>query len=192
MKVVYIPEGIPNLTSVFPAVDFSLVEEWNVQIKDSSGNVIATTRTNIKSDCCDDRIRIHFVNSSGEIDSLNFSRPEESMETKSDSWEMPLRYPLDRKKGGLNRTNIRSNESIQAESNQYPESDQNWVKELCSTPAAWIEYLLPNGFSNPTTKEFLPIRISDAKIITRKANQRYSYVVVVKFEMANSNINIRG
>lgn len=191
-RVLYIPEGLENLKTLFPAVDFDNIEEWNVQIKDFSGAVIATTRTNKLSCCCtSDKIRIHFVNSCGEIDSMNFNRAVENEDIKSDSWESALSYPLDQRKGGSNRQAIRSNESTEAENNCYPEDAQYWAKELFETPHAWLEMLLPNGFSNPTLKEYIPIMIQDGKFTIRKVEKRYEYVINVKFAMANSNINLR-
>ena len=99
-KTLYIPEGIPNIQSMFPAIDFNNVEEYFITVYDSysgafsngfsngfavgtEGASIATTRIN-KLDCCctDDKVRIHFINSLGEIDSINFSRAEELEEIK--------------------------------------------------------------------------------------------------------------
>lgn len=191
-KVLYIPEGLVNLQSLFPLVDYDNIEEWNVQVKDVSGNVIATTRTNKLSCCCtSDKIRIHFVNSIGELDSMNFNRGLENEDIKSSSWESALSFPLDRTAGGSNRQGIKSNESTEAENNCYPENAQYWVKELFETPRAWLEMLLPNGFSDPTVKEYIPIVIQDGKFAVRKVKERYEYVVLVKFSMANSNINLR-
>lgn len=191
-KTLYIPEGIPNIQSLFPTIDFTTVESWFVEVKDSGNNTLATSRVNSLSCCCtEDKIRIHFINSQGEIDSINFSHPEEGEEVKSDSWEQALSFPLNRTKGGSRRLSIKSNEAVEAQTNCYPETDQYWIKELFETPQAWVEMLLPDGFNTPTVKEYIPIRIVDAKFPIRKKDQRYENLVTIKYEMANSNFNLR-
>lgn len=208
-KTLYIPEGVPNIQSLFPTIDFSNVEEYFITVYDAlsgaftsgfnngfevgtDGGAIATTRINkLDACCCEDKIRIHFINSLGEIDTINFSRPEEVSEIKSDTWEKALKFPLDRTKGGATRQGIKSNETIEAETKCYPETDQYWIKELFETNLAWIETYLPNGFNTPTQKELIPIEILDAKFPIKKVEKRYEYLVKIKFSMANSNINLR-
>jgi hypothetical protein len=191
-KTFYIPDGIPNIETLFTDVYFKNVVDYFIVAKDDLGEIIATTRINELGCCCiDDKVRIHFVNSLGEIDSINFGRPEEIGETKSDSWESALRFPLDKTKGGSLRQNIKSNETIEAETKCYTEMDQYWVKEVFNTKQAWIETFLPNGFNEPSQKEFVPIEILDGKYQIRKSEKRYEYVVRIKFAMANTNINLR-
>ena len=189
--VYYIPEGIPNLETLFPDVPWDQVKQWSLQVKDSEGNVLATTRTNKVGCCCTDVVRIHFVNYCGEIDSINFSRPEETHETKSDSREKPLRHPLNRSLGGEIRKNITSNEVVEAETTCYSEADQGWIQELADTPMAWVEMNLPNGFLASTEKAYIPIRIMDMKLALRKNERRYEYLVKIKYQMSNSNILLR-
>ncbi|SIS72175.1 MULTISPECIES: hypothetical protein [Chryseobacterium] len=190
-KILYIPEGIPNIKDYFPLVDFSEVVEWSVYVKDANDNIIATTRNNKVGCCCgDDKIRIHFLNSCGNIDSINFLLNTEESETKSDTWEKSQKFPLDRTKGGIYRKNIESNETYEVETKCYGEKDQYWIKELTDTPLAWIETYLPNGFQDPVQKEFIPITILDTKLPTKDVDA-FEYLVKIKFSMANSNTNLR-
>lgn len=190
--VKYLPEGLPNLQPLFPAVDLSQVEEWYVRAKDSTGAVIATTRTNLIGCCCGaKKYRIHFINSLGEIDSINFGQIEITEEIKSDTWTKTLAFPFDRTKGGSYRHNISSNETVDAETNCYLEKDQFWVKELFETPNAWLEMQMPQGFDTSYTKEYVPIEILDTKFTIRKNDKRYDYLIKVKFSMSNANINLR-
>ncbi|GEN74084.1 hypothetical protein [Chryseobacterium lathyri] len=187
-SVFYIPEGIPNIKEYFPNIDFSEVDEWTVYVKDSQDNILATSRRNINGCCCiDDKVRIHFINSLGEIDSINFILSIEEHETKSDTWKKSQKSPLNRTKGGSYRQNITSNETIEAETRCYSESDQYWIKELMDSPVAWIETLLPNGFHESNEKEFIPIEISDMKFNPKKNKGRYEYIVKIKFSMSNDN-----
>lgn len=192
LNVYYIPEGIPNIEEYFPTIDFEKVIEWNVYVKDSQGNIIATSRNNQIGCCCiDDKARIHFINSLGEIDSINFIRVVEELESKSESWEKTNKFPLDRSAGGSYRKNIKSNEYYEAETRCYGETDQYWIKELIDTPKAWIETYLSNGFNIPSEKAFIPVVIADAKLQTKKVSQRYEYIVKIKFSMSNENNTLR-
>lgn len=192
MKVYYIPEGIPNIKEYFPTIDFDKVDEWNVYVKDDSGVVLATSRQNKIGCCCtEDKSRIHFINSMGEIDSINFIRVIEETESKSDSWQKTQGFPLVKSKGGVYRRNISSNESYEAETRCYGETAQYWIKELIDSPKAWLEIVLPNGFNAGNIKEFIPIVISDAKLPTKKNSQRYEYIVKIKYSMSNENKTLR-
>lgn len=192
MKVLYVPEGIANLQQMFPNVDFNEVAEYSVVVKNENDNPIAESRV-IKLDCCcnEDKIRIHFINALGEVDSINFFRPTEELETKSDSWGKSLKFPLDKTQGGNYRLNIRSNENYEAETKCWSEKEQYWIKELITAPKAWIETNLPNGFEESEERAFIPIVISDSKVITKKNEMRYEYLLKIKFSMSNENINLR-
>lgn len=192
MKVYYIPDGIPNVKEYFPTINFKDIEEWSIYVKDDQGNTIASTRTNKNGCCCiEDKSRIHFVNSLGEIDSINFIRVFEETETKSDNWEKSLQFPLDKTKGGVYRKNVKSNESYEVETKCYGEQEQYFIKELMATTKAWVEVFLPNGFLPSTKKEFIPIEILDVKVPTKKNTNRYEYVVRIKYSMSNDNITLR-
>lgn len=191
-SVKYIPEGLPNLQLLYPTLDMSQIDEWYVVAKDSSGAIIATTRKNQIGCCCGaKKYRIHFINSLGEIDSINFGQIEVTEEIKSDNWTKTLAFPFNRTKGGTYRQNIRSNETVEANTNCYLERDQYWIKELFETPIAWLEMEMPQGFDTSTTKEYVPIQILDSKFVILKVDKRYEYLVKVKFIMSNANINLR-
>lgn len=191
MKILYVPEGLQNIKTYFPMVNFSEILSWKIYLKDESGNVFATTRINTTGCCCgDEKTRIHFINSCGNIDSINFILNTEESETKSATWQKSQQFPLDRTKGGNYRINIESNENYEVETKCYGEKDQYWIKELANTPLAWIETFLPNGFNAPVQKEFIPITILDSKLPTKDA-EAFEYVVKIKFSMANSNSNLR-
>ena len=191
-KVLYIPEGLANWQTLIPSLNFNQIEEWFIVAKDVNNVAVATTRSNSIGCCCgSQKIRIHFVNSVGEIDSINFSQVEETEDVKSDSWTKTLPTTFDRTVGGSYRHNIRSNEIIEAETSCYDENQQYWIKELFETSKAWIELDLPNGFNNSVSKEYVPIEILDSKLPIRKKEKRYEYLVKVKFAMSNANINLR-
>ena len=192
MKVYQIPEGIPNIKDYFPELDFGEVAEWSVFVKDQTGAILGESRTNVLGCCCvPDKVRIHFINSFGQIDAINFIRTDVDLDVKSDNWEKALKFPLNRTVGGTHRRGVSSNESFQVETNCFTEKDQEWISELAMSPLAWIEVFLPNGLREEIQKELIPINITDMKFPKRKAEKRYEYLVKIKFTMSNENINFR-
>jgi hypothetical protein len=193
MKTVYIPEGLPNLKPLFPNIDFNEIEEWTVSAHvNSKLSAVATSRKNSISSCCEDyKLRVHFVNSLGEIDSINLKLIDSTLEVKSQNWTKSIPLIFDRTKGGSYRNNITSNDIIEAETNVYNEGDQYWLKDIFRTGLAWLEMNLPNGFNNSVKKEYVPIEISDGKLVERKSENRFEYLVKIRFVMSNANINLR-
>lgn len=190
-KVYYIPEGLSNIKSLFPELDFGSIKRWSVVALNASEQVIAESRMNELGCCCNERekIRIHFVNDIGEIDTINFMKAQIEDEIKSDTWEKSLKFPLDKTKGGIYRTNITATEVYEVETKCYPETAQKWIDELARTNLAWME--VPNegpefsviyGGSN---QNLIPITISDMKFPIRKNRNRYEYIVQLKFAKAN-------
>ncbi|TWP28434.1 hypothetical protein ETU09_05785 [Apibacter muscae] len=188
MNVLYIPEGIENLKNLF-SIDFKNVKSWKVRLLTENDEFICTSRNNIAQNC--NEIRIHFINSLGEIDSIDFNKTKITQETKSESWKKSQGYPFERFKGGTYRKNIISNESYEAVTKSYSEHEQYWLKELMNSPKAWLEMQLPNGFLPSEEKAYIPIVITDSELIEKKVEQRYEYIVTIKFSMSNENINLR-
>jgi hypothetical protein len=89
--------------------------------------------------------------------------------------------------GGFQRFGVTSNEVISVETTCYFEEDQEWLKELLSTPNAWIQWL--GTQSQPD--DYLPIIISDGRFVTRKKEGRYIYTMELEFKMANENSTVR-
>lgn len=187
--IYYLPNGPKNLSSLFPAIDWSTVEDYYLELYDDSGTQLLTTPLN-KIGCCSDekeKKRIVFVNTLGTIDGISVSKIEEEFETKSDAYEKPLRYPLVKPDGGLYRYSIKAGSNYKAMSVCYREEDMNWIKELLSTPAAWLQWSGTEGQAD----SYIPIVISDAKVITRKVEERYSYEVQIEFKLSNERSGIR-
>lgn len=193
MKVYQIPEGIPNIKDLFPALNFQTdgLKSWKIQAKDAEGNVIAETRENTYTLLCEDRIRLGFINQFGQMDGLDFIRADGEKEVKGETWQKSLQFPLDKRLGGAIRKNISSNEVYQVQTILYNEFKQEWVAEIADSPLAWVETILPNGFGEKTVKEFIPIVISDISFPILKSEGRFLYLVKIKYYMANSNITFR-
>lgn len=187
MVTFQLPSGPRNLQELFPAVNFANVEEYYLQlesIEDSS--IIATTNRFSRGCGCND-VRLFFVNYLGGIDAISFSKYQEENEVRSSRWKKPLRYPLEKFDGGLQRTNVASNEILYLRNTCYTEPDQEWIKELQAAPGAWIHWIGQQGQDD----QHLPVIIQDAKFITRKEAERYIYVLEIAVEMSNDNLTVR-
>lgn len=188
MNIVFdIPNGPKNLSSYFPTIDWSDVDSYEVSIKSANGDTMAIFHNEISCCCNEDKIRINFVNSLGRVDGINFNHKEETLETRSDTWHKSLNYPLVKSDGGFQRFNIKSNETYKGVNLCYSEADMEWVKELFTSPRAWIEW---KG-QEDQPDAFIPIIILDKKIITIKKEDRYYYEINIDFAMANDNIHLR-
>ena len=182
-----VPNGPENLKSIFPEINWSQVQSYSVSVLTDDLKTLAKSN-NVMGCCCnDEKIRIHFINYLGRVDAINFTYVEETFEAKSDTWQKSLNYPLTKSDGGTRRINIKSNESYKATNKCYSEEDMNWIKELLSSPIAWLEW---KG-TEDQPDDYIPIEIIDKKFLPLKNEERYKYEVGFEFKMANENIHLR-
>jgi len=187
--IYYLPNGPKNLASLFPTIKLDEVEDYYLELYDDTDVQLLTTPLN-KISCCNDekqKMRIVFVNNLGTIDGISITKIEQEYETKSDSYEKTLRYPLIKSDGGLYRYNIKANTNHKSINACYREEDMYWIKELLGTPAAWIQWQGIEG----QVDSYIPIIISDAKTITRKVEERYVYEIQIEFKLSNEQNTIR-
>lgn len=189
MVTFLLPAGPKNLETIFPGVDFTQVEEYQLKVVDKETEDTVVTTPMYKRACCcnDDTIRLFFVNYLGGVDAINLKIVSEETETLSTSWKKSNVYPLAKWDGGKQRFNVTSNEMVIAETNCYQEEDQPWLKELFATPNAWVQWTGTQDQSD----DYIPVVIRDGKFLTRKTEQRYEYLVRIEFEYANENQTLR-
>lgn len=185
--VYYIPDGPKNLSTLFPAVDWSTVDSYTVEAHDGSGTTIASTGLNYIDSCCEGGARIHFVNYLGCIDAINLKIMNDESDTKSEQFRQPKTYPQDKTEHALSRTNLQSNQTVTATTVDYREEDMQWLDELLNTPAAWLEWTGTQGQPD----SYLPIVISDGKKTNRKWDDRYEYELSIQFIMSNDKVLLR-
>jgi len=189
-KTIYgLPDGPKNLKPLFPMVKWEEVEDYYLELYDDNGTQLLTTPLN-KIGCCNDedkKARISFVNTLGTVDGISITKIEEEFETKSDAYEKPLRYPLEKPIGGNYRYNIKANSAYKGTTACYKEEDMAWIKELLHSPLAWLQW---KG-SEEQTDDHIPIVISDTKIIPRKVEERYVYEIQIEFKLSNERSVIR-
>ncbi len=182
--IYYLPNRPKNLAPLFPTIKWDEVEDYYLELYDDTGAQLLTTPLNTIS-CCNDekqKMRIVFINHLGTIDGISVTKIEQEYETKSDTYEKPLRYPLIKSDGGLYRYNIKTNTHYKTTNACYKEEDMHWIKELLSTPAAWIQWQGIEGQAD----NYIPIVIADAKVITRKLEERYMYEIQIEYKLSNS------
>lgn len=187
MKAIYIPTGTKNLSPTFNSINFRDVESYYVELVDQTGDVVATSNIYLPEVCGDDVIRIHFVNALGAIDSINFHKVSIAGNTSSDQWQRPLADQFSRTAHGASRFNVRSNDRYTVRTTDYQEDDMPWIDELFRSPLAWIEF---NDFQGDPDS-YLPIVILDKKVEKLKEDDRYTYEVILEFELSHETINIR-
>lgn len=183
-----IPGGPMNIESLFPDVDFDRVEEYYIELHDGDDAVILTTPEYKRGCCCDtDTVRIFFVNYLGGVDAINFAGIQEELDVASEHWKKPLKAPMEKWDGGIQRFNVTSNETWTVENRCYEEADKDWLKEILATPNAWVQWLGTQGQDD----DYIPIVILDGKFVMRKNEERYNYVLQLQFMYANENLILR-
>lgn len=185
--VLIVPNGIKNIDSIFPLINFSQVSEYFIEGLSNSDVVLFTTTLNHVSKHCDDTIRVHFVNYLGTIDAINFKLQTKEHEPKSSQWENSLKYPLDNHLHGINRSNIKSNSTYKVSSTDYSESHMDWIEELFDSGKAWMEWIGTQGQAD----SYIPIVISDQNFTPRKVDDRYFYELTLEFKLSHDKILIR-
>lgn len=187
-NISYIPNGPKNLGSLFPAINFSLIEEYFIEALDSSNNVIATSTRN-KLDCCcqDDKIRLHFINYLGSFDAVNFLKPRISHETSSKEYEKGLPNVLTKPSTGAERFDIKPNDSYETRTSCYGEDAMLWLQELADSPKVFIERKGIQGQAD----SFLPIIVTSKKFEKMKSVNDFRYDFVIEFKLSNEYLTIR-
>ena len=189
-NIIYLlPNGPKNLSSLFPTINWDDIEEYYIQALDRGDSIIATGTINKMGCCCKEGeyIRIHFLNYLGTYDAVNFEHYSIIHEPESNSYEKSLRFPLSKTDTGVERFNVRSNETFQLKTSTYTEKDMDWLMELVDSPKAYIEWKGKEGQPD----SYIPIIILNGKKEKRKLEERYNYEFTVEAKFANEKIILR-
>jgi hypothetical protein len=184
----FIPNGPGNLATLFPDVDFSQILVYYVRVLDDTDTAIAQTTLNyMNGECCDDRMRIHFLNFLGGIDAINFKVVQNEFAATSDRYQRPTPYPLVKSQHGTNRYNVKANQTVTLELQDYPQEANEWVNEFIATPKAWEEW--PGAdYQDP---DYLPIIIEDAKILDQTENDVFNNIIRIQMTYSYDKFIIR-
>lgn len=188
VKAYYIPVGPKNLQVFFPQIDFNDIANYYLEVRDENLDTVATTAIATIGGCCEsDKVRIHFLNKLGAIDAINFKLTTKEHESKGESWQKPVQYPLSKPDHAINRFNVKSNHLYTAKTIQFFETEQDWLDELFDSPVAWLQW---DGIQGQPDS-FIPIKISDSKRTTVKEEDRYVYETTIEFILSHERFTLR-
>jgi hypothetical protein len=177
-SVYLIPDGTKNLQSLFPAVPWSNVKDYYVEVLDEDNNVVATTPLNVIA-CCDE-CRLHFINYLGGYDSVNFLKPAIVHEASASEYKKSVNIPLSKTDTGSERFNVTANDTYEAR--RYCREDEMvWLQECMDSPKAFMEWTGIEGQAN----DYLPIVLLNGKFDKQKNKDEWVYEFVVQFKLSN-------
>jgi hypothetical protein len=187
-KAYYIPNGPKNLGFFFPGIDFTQVEKYYIEVLDDSEDVLATTTINeMDGECCEDKVRVHFLNYLGAVDAINFKLNDDTHEAKSDTWQKGTQYPLVKSVHGINRFNVKANNTRTLSVADYEEADMYWLNELKDSPMAWREWA---GIQSQGD-DYIPVVVVDGKISDVKETDRFTYEIDAQITDSHEKFVIR-
>lgn len=181
MHIALLPEGTENLSKIFD-IDFSKVEEYFIQAIDEEGGIVATSGRN-RNECCFD-LRIHFQNSFGQLDALNFREAGIEIDSKSGVWERAKSPTYDIGNGGRFRTDIQTETVYFVETPFYTDEEIPFLVEFISSPLHFLEWKI----SGTDEKDYLPVLISESKI---QRGDDFMNQLATKVILSNPRINHR-
>lgn len=181
IKAYYIPSGPKNLNALFPEIDFSLVESYQVSCFDNNGALIAITPSFQFNKVCEDDLTLCFVNALSGTDTAQLALTKIVHSTKSESFKTPLSYPLVQSQHAINRINLTANDTYTGIV-IVPENQLSWIKELMDSPKVWIE--------SPT--DYIPVVLTDSSYpVLNEQAERYEYQINIEFILSHEKITIR-
>lgn len=187
-RVWNIDGGIPQMTIEFPTVQWNNVVEYDVTVYADTTALNQLAYQRFIVDGCKDRLRIIFLNGLSGFDGINLNDVSAVVKSTSGIWQKPIQ-PGDSRKNiaGLSRAQVLQSDSIQGICNDFQEQDMEWIAELFGSPLAYTQWDGGQG----QAANLLPVVIEDGDFERRKVENRYEYLVTVKFRMANERINLR-
>lgn len=182
--------GIPNLSSVFTSLTWSNIEFYTVFIYSPFLDITTQSFYVKNAGCCTNRIRIFFQNLLGGWDAVNMRLVDESSKTDSIYYQKSKPYisPDKRDRGGARMQPIQK-EVVECYTEDYPESDMQWLKESLGSAQAFIQ--VPKDDLQSETSEFHPIVILDSENTIKKTDDTFVYPFTLKFTYANDVTNLR-
>jgi hypothetical protein len=132
--------------------------------------------------CCEDDVRIHFVNLLGAIDSYTFKKAESrKLKSKPIDWEKSLNFPHSIQDYGAQVLSVSSDETIALQTkDDLGAAGIKWISELATTPMA----MLQKG------TQYIPLKILENEIDV-EPNQDGLYEALFNLKIANSRISQR-
>lgn len=192
-KTHWIEAGPSTLSTFFTSLTWANIKEYTVFIGDIFKDY-CIQKYYINDLTCRDRYRVLFKNILGTFDGINFIVEEEVSKTDSTTYQKTT--PIDqlivpkKKYRGLARTQVSQIDVVECWTEEYPEEDLPWLKELIGTSEAYVQI---DGALNGLYDgyQLYSINILDSELVTLKKNDKYLYTVAIKFTFGNPVINLR-
>lgn len=188
-KVYSFNVGIPRMRAMFTSINWNNVARYEVFVYNVFFQAMRQMYYVDNCGCCEERVRIFFLNALGTYDAINFEAKREVNKTASQPWQRtgPTAFETASKAnhtGG--RMQVQQNDFYTAQCKCYDERDMYWIKELLATPRAYVQWDGTQGQADG----LLAIVIEDSEVQTLKVNDRYEYIVEIKYRMSNERITL--
>lgn len=188
-KVYSFNAGIPHLRTITSTINWSEVAEYEVIVYNVFFQAMRQRYVVKRGGCCDERVRIFFLNNLGTYDAINFEAKREVNKTAAESWQRGRSYWDGTTKALYSgvRMQVQQNDFYTVQCNDYGEKDMEWIKELLGSPRTYLQWKGVQGQAD----SLVPIVIEDSEVETLKVNERFEYVITLKYRMSNEKINLR-
>lgn len=131
--------------------------------------------------------RVWFQNYLGHLDQIIFVPREETLKVTSSPTELPMKFATNGYAGkgvSMSRNNVRSNE-YNVITGLFLEEDIPFVKQLLASAKTYLEFISPESGEVPPVALLLPIVIVDGEYSTQTFDDRYEYMIQIKYFMSN-------
>jgi hypothetical protein len=179
-----IPVGPENIKSLFPSIQFADVSDYQIEILDGAGNILATSPEMILTSACDG-VRVHFANRSGMIDAIDLAIDRVVHAAKGAGFQRPLTGAS--AEHSDSKFNVRANDTFILKSARFSENDQDWLDELVDSPLVWMEVYDFRG--EPSV--LIPVVVLDSEREKIKQDERYVYELSISVRLSHERNQIR-
>lgn len=181
MATYHLATGLKDLKALIPELPDDDIEEYFVEVLDSTDTVVITTPHFHVGGCCDgDKVRFFFQTAGGVIDGINGQFYTEEFDVKA---EVGIRNntanPINHAQF---KTSVKANETRRIVF-QIMEEEMTWFKEFLSSPLVWV--------ANDANTNYVPVMVVDGKQSTRKFDERYDYQFEVDIQFSNEYKTLR-
>lgn len=184
-----LPFGPQNLKSLFPQLNWDVMQDYYVELEDSNGDVIVTTPLAVvsKSSSASGVLVLHFLNYLGRFDAIVFNNHSRSDEVKSETWTKALPVNTSKKDYGSVRRNIQARDGYAATTIAYSEKQMKWIEQLLESPLCYLQWKGTEGQAD----DYIPVVVGDRTMEMKKLDDRYVYEFTIEFKSSNEKISLR-
>lgn len=184
-NVYYAPSGTQNLATIFPAIVWDDVVSYTVEVTDGASTLGTSPRFDLFCHT-EHNFRLHFENSAGAVDAVDFIITNVIHEDTADEFQNSLNYPLSKLDTGIERYNIKSNDIWEGKHKCY-EQDMDLMRELADSPKIWMEWLGTEGQPD----DYLPMVKVAGRFEKKGDLYKWDNSFIVQVKLSNDYITQR-